>query len=385
MPTRVLAVVFLCLLSLAYNGAAHAEPGDYVLVTQDPVLERHKDGSETVAVSLINLTRKDANVEPKAVPVTTQEGCTAMVESGNVLRPDRQSKVVIKLMDCTIPEGDSFRVDLVVDDTRVPVTAAPDPDPKPNWSLLKNFLWSGLAALVLVTATCTWWVWKAGKEWARPLKYLDDSWSFKDSVATDVTLLAAAFTGVFGASGVLKALGDKTESVLTLATVGSAIGLGLVGAGPFFVQTVRKDGQVTAFGLAVGTVLTMTGTAGLLWVVLLAARDLEMGDFGEGWLWALAILASVVLAGYACGNTYHSLDIGSRPDAGMSLDETASALEKLQAEVARLQAELDADLQGPGVQGRMSEEERQKKQRESLATIGRIVDEKRRRPKSAIS
>ncbi|MCB5170429.1 hypothetical protein LG634_37255 [Streptomyces bambusae] len=386
MPTRLPTVVFLCLLSLAYtSGAAFAEPGDYVLVTQNPVLEHHEDGSETVAVSLLNLTRKDAVVEAKAVPVPAQGSCTAVVESGYVLKPDRQSEVVVRLKDCTIAEGDSFRVDLLSGGTAVQVTAAPGPKPSPNWGLLYCFLWSLLGAAIVVGVTFVAWVGKARSEWARPLKYLDDSWSFKDSVASDMTLLAAAFTGVFGASGVLKALGDKTDSVMALATVGSAVGLGLVGAAPFVVQAFRKENHVTAWGLAVGTVVTMTGTAGLLWVVLLAARDLEMGDFGSGELWTLAILASALLAIYAGTNTYHSLNVGSRPDAGMSLDETAAALEKLQAEVARLQTELDQDLNALGERRPMTGAERHRKQRESLETIGRIIDDKRRRTKSAIS
>lgn len=200
------------------------------------------------------------------------------------------------------------------------MSASPDPDPRPDWRLMYAFPWAPGAAVVVVGIPYGCWAAQEGNvnKWNAQLKYLEDGWSFKDSVASDVTLFAAAFTGVFGASGVLEVLGDKTESVLAVAAVGAAVGVGLVGAGPFVVQALRVAGEVTASGFVPGAVVTTAGTAGRLWAALLAARDLELGPFGDRALVTVASLASALLAFYAWRNTLHSLDVGSQPSAGLS-------------------------------------------------------------------
>lgn len=310
MLTRVLTMLSLWLLAcMGMSGTALADPGNYVLVSDKVELTRHDDGTATIEVSLINLTNVDAEVSAAVTP--EQKGCRAAVDSDGLLRRGRQSTFKITVTGCSLPDKDPTNVNVVLDKTTtLPTVSATPTGPDPDWHLMGVFLPTVLGAGAVVALAL---LLSAPSEPTPQLKHLKDGWTLKDSVAADVTVLATAFTGIFGATDVLKALGDKTGSVLALATVASAVGLGLVGAASFVVQAFRKEGNVTTLGLWAGSTLTLGGTAGQLWVVLLAARNLDLGSIGDVWLYAAGGLASLLLCLYGYTNTVFSLKAETKP------------------------------------------------------------------------
>ncbi|WP_405959010.1 hypothetical protein OG239_01750 [Streptomyces sp. NBC_00868] len=313
MLTRVLIMLSLWLLAcMGMSGNALADPGNYVLVSDNVELTRGDDGTATIEVSLINLTNADAKVSAAVTP--EQKECRAAVDSDGLLRRGRQSTFKITVTGCSLPDKDPTNVKVVLDKTTTlpTVSATPTPGPDPDWHLMGIFF----PTVVGAGAVVGWAVLSSGSgssEPTPPLKHLKDGWTLKDSVAADVTFLATAFTGVFGATEVLKELGDKTGSVLALATVASAVGLGLVGAASFVVQAFRKEGNVTTLGLWAGSTLTLGGTAGQLWVVLLATGDLDLGSIGDVWLYVAGGLASLLLGLYGYKNTVFSLKAETKP------------------------------------------------------------------------
>lgn len=109
MLSRVLTVGLLWLSTLlGVSGAAHAEPAEYVLVSDTAVLEHHDDGTGTFTASLINLTGRAATVS--AEPRDQETGCTAVVDADNRLPPSRQTSFKIKLTGCNLPGQDPFPV-----------------------------------------------------------------------------------------------------------------------------------------------------------------------------------------------------------------------------------------------------------------------------------
>jgi hypothetical protein len=133
-----------------------------------------------------------------------------------------------------------------------------------------------------------------------PLKGLEASWSFKDSWASTATVIAAAFAGVFGQSDVLEAIfGDDTAPVFALATVASAVAVGLVAAAPLVLQAARTpESEVTVWGLLSAAVLTLAATGGELAVIAIGASLLDLGGFERLLPW-LGLVGGTLLAGYA--------------------------------------------------------------------------------------
>ncbi|MFG1663807.1 hypothetical protein [Streptomyces sp. Y7] len=336
MLLRVLALMFLWPIALlGLSGAAHADSSSYAVTSEKVVLERHEDGTGSFSVSIINLSDREVTVSP-SIPGTQQEDCKAAVDSAAQLGQRRQASFKIKLTGCSLPEEDSFPVNITVDnEPATRVLAEPDPQPTPNWDLMKWFGAPLLAALAIVVITTLFWKSKKQAHWMTELKYLKEGWTLKDSLAADVSVLAAAFTGVFGVSAVLDVLGDESKPVLGLAAVASAVGVGLVGAAGFAVQALRLNEHVTALGFVVGAVLALGGTGGQMWVILLAARQLDLGWIGPNWLYGLGAMASLLLAVYAVTNTLISLNKGMHgPEEPPTYEETVQRLEELYQEIS---------------------------------------------------
>ncbi|MGW0572133.1 hypothetical protein [Streptomyces tauricus] len=335
---RLLVVVFLWpVLLLGVPGAAYAHSSSYAVASEKVVLDLHEDGTGTFSVSIINLTDDDATVFA-SVGTGVQENdsdCQAVVDAAPQLQERRQASFKIKLTGCSLPEKGSFPVNITVDDKpATEVLAEPDPQPTLNWDLMKCFFATLGAALVIVAVTTGIWARVKGVRWNAELKYLKEGWTLKDSVAADVSVLAAAFTGVFGVSDVLDVLGDQAKPVLGLAAVASAVGVGLVGAAPFAVQALRLNEYVRVPGFVAGSVLALGAAGGQLWVILLAARDLELGWIGSGGLYGLGAMASFLLAVYAVTNTLVSLNKGLEgPENPASYEETLERLEEVYQEI----------------------------------------------------
>ncbi|MFD3993327.1 hypothetical protein [Streptomyces sp. NPDC058583] len=313
MLRRLLTTLIVLLIAAVVSpGPAMAGPGDYVLVSDAPQLDRHDDGTAEFAVTLINLTDQNSP-EVSAEPAGKSEDCAVSIQDpAPSIAAGHQRTFTFKAVDCQASDDAPVRALVKVGAKSFPVTATPDPDPQPEWSLLWWFLWAGLLALLpVIYAFSRWEGGSKVKDWFTELTSLKPGWSLKDSWATNVTAVAAAFAGVFGASDVMKALNGDTDSVLSLVTVASAIALGLVGAGTLIVQAARKHGFVTPFGMALGALVTMAGTGGELAVIVLAARKLDLGGFEDGWLTGIGVAGGVLLVWYAGGSLYENLQVGA--------------------------------------------------------------------------
>jgi hypothetical protein len=132
---------------------------------------------------------------------------------------------------------------------------------------------------------------EAKRWWTRHGLHLGVTWSLKDSWASNLTVVAAAFAGVFGSSDVLKAaLGKDTAPVFALTTVSAAIAVGVVSSAPLALSVLRYRGNVTPRALLVGAALTVGGVLGELWVIGLGVWDLDLG----GWQYAITIAGLTV-------------------------------------------------------------------------------------------
>jgi hypothetical protein len=215
-----------------------------------------------VSLGLTNLTSG-------RLPLTiTPEGCaTASPES----LPTATSTTVT----VTVPERCDTTFTLSADGTSVDVTPEPAGAELTQWSFL--FVFVVALAVFLVIA----WRWQRRLEKAGKTElFVESSWSFKESWAGNVTVLGGLLTGVLGTSEVVKALlGSDADSAIALATVGSAIAVALIGAGPVILSAtkVRTSDRYSVRGMLTAAAVTIAGGIGELVVVTITAWRLDLG------------------------------------------------------------------------------------------------------------
>ena len=100
-----------------------------------------------------------------------------------------------------------------------------------------------------------------------PLPNLGSSWTFKESWASNATVVAATFTAVFGATDVTKTIFGETDSkeVLAIVAFASAAALGLAGTAPLLLQIWRRwnnKTDVTPIGIIFAGAVTLGATGG---------------------------------------------------------------------------------------------------------------------------
>jgi len=196
----------------------------------------------------------------------------------------------------------------------------------PNWALFWSFpIGFGIALVVLVAAAWltyrnhktgdkgAWTNTKMLRWWFREELHVGAKWTLKDSWASNVTLLSAAFAGFFGSSSVVKTLvGTSSSPILGLATVSAAVAVAAVSAAPLLLQIFKVNGDVTPLGLLIGATVTMGATGGELAVICLGARQLPIGGLRHVLPWAGLIGGGLVLAVYAFTNMTETLSMHLR-------------------------------------------------------------------------
>lgn len=147
------------------------------------------------------------------------------------------------------------------------------------------------------------------------LPYLDKTFSFKDSWAGNVTIIGGILTGVFGAGSVVKSLlGKDADSIIALATVGAAISVAFIAAGPIVMLSTKAGKEFTFFGLLIAAAVTLSGAAGQLVVVSVVASKLDFGGAhvpGLGWI--LGITGTSLLALYSVRSIHEIVQDGVTP------------------------------------------------------------------------
>jgi hypothetical protein len=286
-------------LVLAFgSAAASAAITPLTIDSRSPALEAGPAGGWTVSLGFTNLSTKP--IALAARPSNDGDvGCSLMLDRAQ-LPPAGHSDVKVTVPGgCKVAnDGIDFTVSAKAGATSrtFEVTAAPKPDSnKPEWSAL----WAFPVALggLLVVALLLFGLWAPSE----PLKYLEATWSFKDSWVSNVTVLGGLLAGIFGSSDVVTALlGKDAKSSIALATVGAAIAAAFIAAGPIVLLTTksRRGDFVTPGGFLLASAITLSGAAGELWVVYRSGEKLDLG----GWQHRIVILALagfVLLALYA--------------------------------------------------------------------------------------
>ena len=341
------AILLLCFSGLALTGpaasaAASTSPAPVTVVNTDVSFDSSSPASATFTVSLINLTEQDLPIG--AGPASPSKACK-ITPDPNVLPAATQQTITVTLRGCALPASGGFLVTLTADGQALPtltVTPAAPAAATPDWILFFAFpIAIFIAAVVLAAAGChgyhryyeaeedeakktsgtpagnqrreTRHDWKISEWWWRCALNLSTSWSLTDSWASNVTVIGAAFFGVFGSSDVLKAvLGNDTDPVLALATVSGAVATGIVGAAPLVLAAMRWSGGVTPAALLAGASLTVGAAGAELAVITLGAQHLSLGGVQDAMLPAL-IIGSLILAAYAYRTMLGSLPPKPRP------------------------------------------------------------------------
>jgi hypothetical protein len=208
---------------------------------------------------------------------------------------------------------------------------AGDHEAAPDWALFWAFpIAFGVAVVLLTVAACLayrdhtttgkgkgkWNNQRVAGWWLREQLRVGAKWTLKDSWASNVTVIAAAFAGVFGSSGVVTALlGSSGNAILGLATVSAAVAVGAVGTAPLLLQIFQVDGDVTPAGLLLGAAVTMGATGGELAVICLGTRNLPLGGLQYVLPWVGLIFGGLILAIYAFTNMTRTLTANVRKRA----------------------------------------------------------------------
>lgn len=196
----------------------------------------------------------------------------------------------------------------------------------PDWALFWSFPVAFVIALVVLFAAAwltyrnhkagdkgTWTNTTASRWWFREELHVGAKWTLKDSWASNVTVLAAAFAGFFGSSNVVKSLvGTSGSPILGLTTVSAAVAVAAVGAAPLLLQIFKVNGDVTPAGLLIGAAVTMGATGGELAVICLGVRQLPLGGVQHVLAWAGLIGGGLVLAVYTFTNMTETLSMHLR-------------------------------------------------------------------------
>ena len=314
----MLVVTLAVLAGLVLPGVAWAQATPVTIDDLTPALAEGEGGSSSVSLGFTNLTGESITLTPTASDAT-DTGCRLTADKSTLPRAEHTDVEVTVPAGCKIGEdGIDFKVTAEVPKAEpfvFEVTAAPKPDTaKPEW----DALWAFPVALVamLVAAIFFFFAWRTQHSPPnQPLQYLEDTWSFSDSWVSNVTVAGGLLTGIFGTSDVVTALvGEEADSSVALATVGAAVAVAFIAAGPLLVLATRsKTGDFfTVGGLLAASAVTLAGAFGQLWVIYRAGEALDLGGW-EDKVIILAAAAAVLLAVYAVRSLSATLKQGTTP------------------------------------------------------------------------
>jgi hypothetical protein len=279
------AVMVVCAgwIGVIAAGAAGADILPVEIGDDSPQIKVDDEGNRSVTIELENKT----NAPMTAVVIPARERNDCNFRYSTVLRAGKTGSINVALGNCK--ESTPLTVE-VEGSPAVPLPVTPEePKVKPEW----NRLWQGfggglIAGFILVLCAWVWWKrgdgGKPGEK--RRLEYIKATWSIKENWATDVSAVAAVFTGFFGTTELVKAYaGAAGEAMLAVSTVAAAIALALVGLTPIVLQATKsywtKDGtpvsSFTTYGVLSGVMLVLASVFGQLWVIYNTGIKFDLG------------------------------------------------------------------------------------------------------------
>jgi hypothetical protein len=324
--------------------------------TRTPVLEEADNGASKIALTFLNLTDSEAELSAKPQQRTA---CVLTLDKTK-LNPAESTAVTVSIpAACKAGEGLAINVIAMAGSARLAsfeVVPEVKPVKEPKWDNLWAFA-IALGAILALLALFFWKGWEPAEGAKRSLSqrlYLDATWKFNDNWATNVSAVGAILTGVFGATTAKAFLGPDGESAVALATVGAAIALALVAAGPvialatktFKVVPVMKDGEpvtkdgepvpkggkpaeerwdsFTVGGLLLAASVILASAFGQLWVVMATGEELELGGL-QNCLWVPFGLAAILLFVYGWRSLKDLLERNTEKPETDDADEVKAA------------------------------------------------------------
>lgn len=316
---RVVVTLFVAVLAAGFGAtsAAAADSNSYAVVSGDVSFD--SAAADSFAVSVLNLTATAASVTVN--PSGASSTCTGAASPGTVAAHG-VTKVKVELHGCVVPDKGGYGVTLLVGGEALDLSVGPATAPAtPDWNLFYAFP-IAIAATMLVLLVAVRDTHKPKTEegggggeglgtkkwWQEHPLLLSPGWSLKDSWASNVTAISAAFAAVFGTDTVLKSiLGTDTDPLFALAAVASAISVALIGAAPLVLSVLRHEGKVTPRGLFLGAALTVGATGGQLAVLTLGSRNLKLGGVQNYVCWGGLIGGGLLLVVYTYQTMFDSL------------------------------------------------------------------------------
>jgi uncharacterized membrane protein len=332
-PAARLGAAFLAYLAFAAGAPAAAVANNPAAATLDSsdVTLTEADHGWTASVGFTNLT--DDSLKISVQTQTPIAGCQKLT----VDKHDSASVPAAQHADLTVgapscPADKAVALRLAVSGSGVTqkplqVTASPKGTTAIDWTPLISFPLGIVVGLVLTTIVYFRW-----KDWHRkrrtklsagatgtglntPLNGLEASWSFKDSVASNLTAASGLVALVLGSSDFLKAaLGPKPEAVVAVATVAGAIAVALVGTAGVLTLTIRKttDTEISIGGLLAGTAVALGAAGGQVAAIAWLLSGVDLGRIGWWVALGAASLAGVLLVAYGYFSTLGLLRQGTK-------------------------------------------------------------------------
>jgi len=279
---------------------ALADPAAVSVGASEVEVKPADGGGGTASIALTNLT--DESITVSARPQSPRPQCAVTLDNDGRLKPARTTTLKATITSACGAIEDTFTFNVVPAQGKpLPVTAKLAAKKKPDWEALAWFWRCTLLAFALSLAVYAAVTVIRSEDRLRPLDslpYLADSWSFKDSWVSNVTVVGGLLAGVFGSSDVVKAmLGEDADEAVALATIGGAVSLALIAAAGVLVIALKTltDGKFTVGGVLLGSTLALGAAGGQLVVVYESAKDLDLGGQEDnlGWL----LIAALVLLG----------------------------------------------------------------------------------------
>jgi hypothetical protein len=272
-------VVLVAAMVLA-GGAQPAAAAPALVAIDDatPTLEQGDD-AWSGALALTNLDQAAVTLE-----VTPAGECKPTLSKA-AIGAAQAASVTLTVPEACAQDVDEIEVELTAaagteTQTLTLATSLEDGDDVDfRWLLV--FPGAAILSLVLVLGL------KGKHKWGDGLQHLEKSYDFKESWVSNVTVIAGILTGIFGSSSVVEALiGEEPDDEIALATVGAAIALLFIGAGPIVLTAARKEiteagvtvQAYTVYGLLLATAVTLAGAAGQLVIGALTGLQLIGGD-----------------------------------------------------------------------------------------------------------
>lgn len=294
-----LAVSVGAVLTLATP--ALGDPAAVTVGASEVELEPADGGGGTASISLTNVTNETIAVTARPQTAAPPQ-CAVTLDKGGQLKAARTTMLKATIASaCGTIEG-AFALEILpAAGTPLPVTAKPAAE-KPDWDAIVWFLYcTGIALLLLLGVYVVWLMKNGDFMWPwEPLPYLNDTWSFKDSWVSNVTVVGGLLAGIFGSSDVVKAiLGKNADEAVALATIGGAISIALIGAAGVLALALKtlSGGKFTAAGVLLGSTIALGAAGGQLVVVYESAKDLDLGG-KENHLTPFLVAAMVLLMLY---------------------------------------------------------------------------------------